>query len=279
MTERRIRWLFSFLLLGQLLLLTAQIPVAGGEGSYLEKALLRLGAPFGRLIAVTSDRISNLTRDLALNRTLVKENRRLRAEVDELRRRQIESFGIRGDLERLVGAVDYQRAAGGPLRIADIVFIDHTSWLQTLVLAVEAGEVETNQPVVSGEGLVGRVVLVSGPYAKVQLVTDRSAGVGVMIERTRRQGVLRGAGGGGLELDFVPLQAEVQVGDAVVTAGIDGIYPRGIPVGRVVSIEPGDELFYRIRVAPNVDFGLLDQVYVLGRLQVPDEMKEADAQP
>lgn len=126
---------------------------------------------------------------------------------------------------------------------------------------------------------MGRVVLVSGPYAKVQLVTDRSAGVGVMIERTRRQGVLRGAGGGGLELDFVPLQAEVQVGDAVVTAGIDGIYPRGIPVGRVVSFEPGDELFYRIRVAPNVDFGLLDQVYVLGRLQVPDEMKEADAQP
>ena len=138
MTERRIRWLFSFLLLGQLLLLTAQIPVAGVEGSYLEKALLRVGAPFGRLIAVTSDRISNLTRNLALNRTLVKENRRLRAEVDELRRRQIESFGIRGDLERLAGAVDYQRAGGGPLRIADIVFIDHTSWLQTLVLAVEA---------------------------------------------------------------------------------------------------------------------------------------------
>lgn len=279
MSERRTRRLFFVLLLGQLLLLSAQLPVAGGEESHLEKALLRLAAPFARLIAVTSGLFSDLTQELALNRTLVEENRRLRAEVDELRRRQVELFGLQGDLERLSEAVVYQRAAGGPVRVADIVYIDHTSWLQTLVLAVAGGEVETNQPVVAASGLVGRVVLVTGPYAKVQLISDRSASVGVMIERTRRQGVLRGAGRGALELDFVPLQADVRAGDAVVTAGIDGVYPRGIPVGRVVAVEPGDELFHRIRVTPSVEFGLLDQVYILGRESLSEEVKEADAQP
>jgi len=141
--------------------------------------------------------------------------------------------------------------------------------------------VQVNQPVVSGDGLVGRVVVAAGPYAKVQLIADRSASVGGMIERTRRQGVVRGAGRGSLELDFVPLQADVRVGDMVVTAGIDGIYPRGIPVGQVVEVEPGGELFHKIRMAPTVDFGVLEVVYLLDREPVPAEVKEAipDAEP
>ncbi len=133
-----------------------------------------------------------------------------------------------------------------------------------------------NQPVLSPEGLVGRVVNVAGPYAKVQLITDRAAGVGGMILRTRRQGVVRGGGrgSGGLELDYVPLQADVRPGDRVLTAGIDGVYPRGIPVGTVVSVEQGGQLFHRIQLAPAVDFGALDQVYLLDYEAVPQKVKE-----
>ncbi len=139
----------------------------------------------------------------------------------------------------------------------------------------------TCSTVVSPVGLVGRLVLVAPPYAKVQLITDRSASVGAMIERTRRQGVVRGTQSGALELDFVPLQSDVRVGDRVRTAGIDGIYARGIPVGTVVSVEPGSELFHRIQLRPAVDFGRLDQVFVVERETVPEEIKEAalDAQP
>jgi rod shape-determining protein MreC len=122
------------------------------------------------------------------------------------------------------------------------------------------------------------VVTVAGPYAKVQLITDRAASVGGMILRTRRQGVVRGAGSrgsGGLELDYVPLQAAVRQGDRVLTAGIDGVYPRGIPVGTVVSVEQGGQLFHRIQLAPAVDFGSLDQVYLLDYQSVPPDVKEA----
>jgi rod shape-determining protein MreC len=127
---------------------------------------------------------------------------------------------------------------------------------------------------------VGRVVVVAGGFAKVQLVTDGAASVGAMIERTRRQGIVHGGEQGTLELDFVPLQADVRVGDAVVSAGIDGIFPRGLPIGKINSVEPGNELFHRIGLTPAVDFGRLDQVYLLEReslaeltLESPDERR------
>ena len=123
---------------------------------------------------------------------------------------------------------------------------------------------------------MGRVVLVTPPYAKVQLITDRSASVGAMIERTRRQGLVRGTQGGELVLDFVPLQSDVRVGDRVRTAGIDGIYARGVPLGTVVSVEPGNELFHRIQLRPAVDFGRLDQVFIREREAVPQATREAD---
>ena len=80
---------------------------------------------------------------------------------------------------------------------------------------------------------------------------------------------------GALHLDFVPLRTDVRVGDEVVTAGIDGVYPRGVPIGRITSVDAGDELFLRIELTPAVDFGRLDRAYVLARERLPEELKEA----
>jgi rod shape-determining protein MreC len=169
----------------------------------------------------------------------------------------------------------YPTPPAGRLRAVDIVYVDHASWLRSLIIYTGAERARPNQPVLSPGGLVGRVVTVSGPYAKVQMITDRLAGVSAMILRNRRQGVVRGGGrGNGLELDYVPLQADVRPGDRVLTAGIDGVYPRGIPVGTIASVEPGGQLFHRINVAPAVDFGTLDQVYLLEYQAVPQTLKE-----
>lgn len=281
MTEVRTRWLLILLVLGQLFLLAAQLPAPASQASFLETAALRAVAPFANIVAAAGRLAGAVVQDLALRRTLVAENRRLRTEVEELRQRTIRLEGLEESVFHLTEAVEYAEGANYPLALADIVFIDHTSWLQTLVLSVKEGTVAINQPAVVADGLVGRVVVASGPYAKVQLITDRSASVGGMIERTHRQGVVRGAGRGSLELDFVPQQADVRVGDVVLTAGIDGIYPRGIPVGTVVAVEPGSELFHNIRLSPVVDFGVLDVVYLIERESVPERVKEAlpDAEP
>ncbi len=280
-TERRSRWLLILLLVAQLILLSAQVPAAGGERTRLEAAMVAVVAPFAHLVSASAGLLGSASEGLALRGRLIAENRRLAAEVESLRRERARNFGLETDLGHLTEAMSYERPPRGALRVADIVYVDHASWLQTLLLYVGSAPIERDQPVVSGDGLVGRVVLVTGPYAKVQLVTDRAASVGAMVERTRRQGVVRGAGGGALEMDFVPLQADVREGDQVVTAGIDGIYARGVPVGTVIEVSPGNELFHRIRVRPAVDLGRLDQVWVIEREAVPEEVKEAlpDARP
>lgn len=273
MDERRTGWVLIIVLVAQLVFLAVQGARAGE--TRLEVVGLRLLAPMARVVAAIPRSFAGAREGVKLRGSLLAENRRLKREVEDLRLRLLRVTDIEGEMLRLGAAVRYPTPPAGRIRAADIVYVDHASWLRTLVLYTGELPARVNQPVLSPEGLVGRVITVAGPYAKVQLITDRAASVGGMILRTRRQGVVHGGGrGGGLELDYVPLQADVRPGDRVLTAGIDGVYPRGIPVGTVLSVENGGQLFHRIQLAPAVDFGSLDQVCLLDYPAVPQSVKE-----
>ena len=275
MTERHVRWILIAVLVLQLIMLTAQAPEPGAKPSRVQRLALWLVAPIAHTVDGAVSAVERFTIGMKVRSSLLSENERLRAELARLKNERIRWVDAAGQLVRLEEAFSYAAADAGPLVAADVVYVDHTSWLRALVLYVGDNPVEANQAVVAPGGVVGRVISRSGPYAKVQLLTDRSATVGAMIGRTRRQGIARGAEEGLLTLDFVPLRADVEVGDEVVTAGIDGIYPRGIPVGRVAHVEAGDELFLRIEMTPTVDFSRLDHAFVLTAERVPDELQEA----
>jgi rod shape-determining protein MreC len=273
--ERRTGWVLIVVLVGQLVFLAIQ---GGRSGETRFESLgLRLLGPMARGVASIPHGVTDAREGMKLRGSLLEENRRLRREMGDLRLRLLRLTDVEGEMLRLGAAVRYPTPPAGRIRAVDIVYVDHASWLRTLILYTGDTPARVNQPVLSPDGLAGRVVTVAGPYAKVQLVTDRAASVGGMILRTRRQGVVRGGGrgSGGLELDYVPLQADVRPGDQVLTAGIDGVYPRGIPVGTVMSVEQGGQLFHKILVAPAVDFGTLDQVYLLDYQSVPTDVKEA----
>ena len=273
MTEKRTRLLLVALVLGQLLLLTAQ-PVADDGHSLLAGAWLSGVGPMAALVDGTAGVVSAAAMHWTTRRRLLTENERLRRENEALRRLAVSNLGVNADLERLSAAVEYGRTTGKKLRLADAVYSDHVSWLRTLIIRLGESGVAANHPVITDHGLVGRVVGVSGRYAKVQLIIDRAASVGVMIERTRRQGVARGRSDGSLALDFIPLQADLVVGDHVVTAGIDGVYPRGIPVGTVTRAAPGSELFYEVELEPAVDFATVDHVYILEPEALPEALRD-----
>lgn len=273
MDERRTAWVLIVVLVGQLVYLALQGARAGE--TRLERLGLRLLGPMARGVASIPAGVAGAREGVKLRGTLLEENRRLRLEVEQLRLNLLRLTDVEGEMRRLGNAVRYPTPPAGGVRAVDIVYADHSSWLRTLILYTGPVKALKNQPVLSPDGLVGRVFDVSGSYAKVQLITDSSAGVGGMILRTRRQGVVRGGGGGStLELEYVPLQADVRPGDRVLTAGIDGVYPRGIPIGTILSVEAGGQLFHRIQVAPAVDFGTLDQVYLLDYQAVPPPLKE-----
>ncbi len=281
MTERHVRWILIAVLVLQLVMLTAQAPEPGAEPSRVQKVALLLVAPIAHAVDATVSAFGRWTTGLRVRASLLEENERLRSDLERLKNERIRWLDASARLERLREAVDYAPSEQGSLVAADIVYIDHTSWLRSLVLYVGDKAVGIDQAVVAPDGVVGRVISVTGPYAKVQLLTDRTATVGAMLARTRRQGIARGAEQGMLTLDFVPLRSDVRVGDLVITAGIDGIYPRGVPVGRVASVEAGDEMFFRIQVTPAVDFGRLDHAFVLAAERVPERLEEAsiDARP
>jgi rod shape-determining protein MreC len=103
----------------------------------------------------------------------------------------------------------------------------------------------------------------SARAAKVQLLIDRNAAAGALVERTRAQGVVEGTGADMLRMNYVSGVADIKVGDRVVTSGIDGIYPKGFVIGQVQSIQRGSGEFTSIEVRPAVDFSSLEAVLVV----------------
>lgn len=273
MDERRTGWVLIVVLVTQLVFLAVQGSRAGD--TWAESVGVRFLGPAARTLTSIPRSASGMRESLRLRGSLQEENRRLRGEVEALRLRLLQLSDLENDMLRLGSAVQYTTPPVGRIRAVDVVYVDHASWLRTLLIYTGDTPAHVNQPVLSASGLVGRVVTVAGPYSKVQLITDRAASVGAMILRTRRQGVVRGSGRGELALDYVPRQADVRPGDRILTAGIDGVYPRGIPVGTVLKVEKSGQLFHSILVAPAVDLGALDQVYLLDHSPIPQEVREA----
>jgi rod shape-determining protein MreC len=98
----------------------------------------------------------------------------------------------------------------------------------------------------------------------VQLITDPVSAAGALMQRTRVTGIVVGNLGAGLRVRYLPLLADVVVGDEVVTSGMGGIFPKGIPVGRVTAVErTSGALFQEAVLQPKVDLGRLEEVVVL----------------
>jgi rod shape-determining protein MreC len=123
--------------------------------------------------------------------------------------------------------------------------------------------IHIDAPVVSGDGIIGRVVLVTGHQSQVQLITNPDASIGVMLERTRTPGVLRGTGDLVLELNYIGNSEQVENGEVVISSGLDGIYPNGLSIGKVVEAQKGKGVFRSIKVQPFMDFMRIEGVSVL----------------
>jgi rod shape-determining protein MreC len=121
-------------------------------------------------------------------------------------------------------------------------------------------------PVISEDGLVGLVTATSRSAARTMLLLDRQTAIDGTVQRSRARGIVRGRGDDELEFEFVARGGDVQVGDVVMTSGLDGVYPKGVRIGAVASIsEPGSKLLRTARLAPAVDFGRLEQAFVMLR--------------
>lgn len=204
------------------------------------------------------------------------EAERLRAENRELLQRVIQSefAGQENDyLRRLLRYLDGPRfpADFDPVA-AEVIGRPGIAFTQAIVVAAGSSNgVRVNDPVVTADGLVGRVTRVTPDTSRIQLLTDGEAAVSAVDLRTSAQGIVRHARGTRetLVLDRVRKQDRIKVEDQIVTAGwsatgLSSLYPKGIPIGKVTSVGQTDtDLFQQVQIDPFVDFGSLDAVLVL----------------
>ncbi len=136
-------------------------------------------------------------------------------------------------------------------------------------------------PLVTHMGLIGRVYKASAHSSSVLLISDPGSRISVFTQQGRAKGILMGHGTGkDLEVDFVPRGVEVAIGEIIVTSGLDGTYPKGIPVARVTSVAPSNYTeFQAIRAEPLVDLQHLEEVLLLEPTGVSTVEEEPEGPP
>jgi len=206
-------------------------------------------------------RVALLPRDLALgaaefavsNNTLRRENQTLSAKNLQLSLKANEVATLSAENAHLRALLDLSRNAATQSIPAEVQYGMRDPFTQKVVIGRGSQQgVQNGSPVVSEDGMVGQVTRVFPLQSEVTLLTDKDEAVPVEIVRTGLRSVVYGTPiGDTLELRFVPISADVVAGDELVTSGLDGIYPQGLPVAKVVRVDKqADTAFARVVCAP-----------------------------
>ena len=240
-----------------------------GELSALDRGILRLVSPgqaamsyVARAITGVAGRYVELKGVRAENESLHRENRQLRTELTEMRRLAEES----GRYQRLLGLRD---ATPAETIAARVIAVDASPYFRVARVDIDRGEgtVRRGMPVLTPEGVVGRINRAAGKSSDVLLLVDPRSALDVIVLRTGGRGILRGkAGENGYRcsIEYLARGEPVKEGDAVVTSGVGGAFPRNLAVGHVTRIIPGAVGLYQdVEVTPDVDFARLTDVLVV----------------
>jgi len=199
--------------------------------------------------------------------------RELEASLASLQTEIVRLREIEQDYYRLSDLLDYATGHDDQeLVTADVIARDTSGYLRWLIInqGARAG-IQVGDPVISASGLVGRVEDVAASAAWVRLVNDQSSAINGWLQEARAEGTVVGQLWGGLRMEYIPQDAQVETGDLVLTSGLGGNFPANILIGQVTSVRQQEaELFQQAEVRPVVDFDHLDLVSVIISFQPVD---------
>jgi rod shape-determining protein MreC len=190
---------------------------------------------------------------------LLAENGRLRLEITKL-------HSVKELLARVPDYELVRQQYEFTTRPAAVVWKSPPFYSQRLL--INAGTrhgVKVDSAVIVPRGIVGRVIATTPFTAEVELITNGGAGAGGMLADSRLEGIIRGDGSQILSWNYIPSYEKAEVGQVIYTSGTDRIYPKGIPIGRIISSTKGKKIHREIRVKPNVDLLRLEEVLIVTR--------------
>ena len=261
--RRRSGSLLLALAAGHIVLISAQVNTRSGV-PVLQAFVFGVFAEAQRGTAAVVGGVGRTWDEYAALRDVRADNLALEQQVRELQVSIQRERALAGEAESLRRLLDLSDRSQMPTRAAEVIGTSPAADFRSVTIDRGTSDgVQADMAVISPAGAVGRVVTASRRAAKVQLLIDRNAAVAVMVGKTRAQAIAMGIGEALLNLEYLSGSADVSKGDAVVTSGIDGIYPEGFVVGRVEEIERSGGLFKAVRVRPAVDFSSLEHVLVV----------------
>lgn len=236
----------------------------------VEKGLRIASSPFQYGFRAINESINGFFAYFTEKEALQQENEALKQQLSQLNSELVQMDEISMENVRLRELLSYKEETRGQynLQLAGIIAENNTNLQHTITLDKGSNDgVRTGMTVMNHSGLIGRITAVMPDSSEVMLLPDRESAIGARVWSTREVvGVVEGDGSGSSNLKMIhlPHDADVYVGDSLVTSGLDGVFPGGIQIGEIISIEySGNGLTKTATVKPYVSFNRLEEVFVL----------------
>ncbi len=197
--------------------------------------------------------------------TAAKENNRLKQALNDAEAKLNQQEELTLANQRFRRLLDFKQTAAREVVAAEVISRDPSPWFKTVVINKGKSDgIGKGYPVAMSEGIVGQIIEISKNYAKVLLLIDRNSAVDGVVQRSRARGVVKGGEEAQCMFEYLLRKHDVSVEDMIVTSGLDGVYPKGLPIGKVITVErPHAGIFQHVLVAPFVDFEKLEEVIVM----------------
>jgi rod shape-determining protein MreC len=255
----------------QALGLAVQVKRAGTDAR--DTRLIRIWAvgavtPFERVLVWAENSTGNLWHNYFYLRGVRAENRQLKEQIEQMRLEQVRLSEDAAQARRLQNLLGFKEQFVAKTVAAQVIGTSGSDLSRVVYIdkGADAG-IKPDMAVITADGIVGKVWDVFPSVAKVLLIDDQSSGVGVILEKSRLQGVLRGTASGEVVLERVMSDEQVPVGESVLTSGGDQIFPKGLPAGTITKVGTGKDLFLNIHVKTAVDLSKLEEVLVVVQKQ------------
>jgi len=230
-----------------------------------ERAVLNITAPIGGTVSRINGFFAGIWDNYISLVGVREENERLRGLIKELNTRVVRDREAVLSNERLQRLLALKESIQGTSIAANVIGEDVTPWFRTVI--IDRGSVDgvrEGMPVIAAAGVVGRVVRSSANSSRLLLLTDHASAMAATVQRSRARGVVKGKAGGICSLEFSQRGEDVKVGDVVVTSGIGGVFPKGLPIGEVTMVRKGEYgIFQSVDLRPFVSMSRLEHVLVL----------------
>jgi len=234
----------------------------------IKKVVLEVAAPVQNILNASVKSVSDAWSRYLFLVGIEEENKNLKKKIDDLKAQLILYQEGYLEAERLRNLLALNDDYNFKFVTACVIGREQVTLSKTILINKgTAHGLKTGMPVLAGSGLVGRVIDVSWHAAKILLLIDESSNIDAIVQRNRTQGIIRGAGSRGYILKYISKTQDVEEGDVLISSGIGGVFPKGMMIGQISHVDQQEAgLFFKINVAPSVDFSKLEEVLVL----IPD---------